>query len=117
MNKKDLLENFSNFKNIFNFEVVKCYRLIFSKKGLVSNIGSYIILSVLFIHLITTILFFSLGNKLFLNKINKVIEQKLNDNILINQTNKNEKNKDIDNLNIKKSKTTIKKRKKNQKLK
>ena len=124
INKKDLLKKFSNFKNIFNLEVVKCTKLVFSKKGLISNIGSYIVLSILFINIINTLIFLVIGYKLFLKKINKAIEQNnigVNignniNNIMTNQKRKDNKDKSVRNSNNKKSKTTITKSKNNKKI-
>ncbi len=61
IDKRKLLKKFTNYKNIFNLDVFKCSKLLFSKKGLVSNIGSYIILSIIFLHIINDILFIAIG--------------------------------------------------------
>ena len=86
IDKKKLLKKFINFKNVFNLEVVKCYKLLFSKKGLVSNIGSYIIISIIAINFVNLILFWTKGYYLFFNKINSIISFDINNNkqIIIN---------------------------------
>ena len=109
IDKRKLLKKFTNYKNIFNLDVFKCSKLLFSKKGLVSNIGSYIILSIIFIHIINDILFIAIGYPIFYNRINKII---INDNN--NNLSKNNNNQPIRVANTKKSKTTLgKKSKKN----
>ena len=106
LDKKDLFEKFTNYKNLFNLEVFKCVKLLFSKKGLSKNIGSYIILSILFIYLINLILFLTKGYNLFIIKINKAVEQKIN-NININEPIITKNNNPIRNMNKIKSKTTL----------
>ena len=52
-----LLYKFISIKKTLNFNVVKCSNLLFSKKGLVLNIGSYTIISITFLSVIISILF------------------------------------------------------------
>ena len=110
INKKDLFEKFSNYKNIFNLEVFKCFKLLLSKKGLITNIGSYVILSIIFIYTINIFLFIFKGYHLFYNEINKILGQNINNknnNDLINSKKNNESKR------VKvKSKTEVKKNKK-----
>ena len=110
IDKKDLLEKFSNYKNIFNLEVFNCFKLLFSKKGLITNIGSYVIFSIIFIYLINLFLFVFKGYHLFYKGINKILEQNINNknnNDLINsKKNNNESKRDKV-----KSKTEVKKKK------
>ena len=49
INKEKLIYNFMNIKNSLNLEIMKCYNKLFTKDGLKSNIGNYIILSILLI--------------------------------------------------------------------
>ena len=73
IDKRKLLKKFTNYKNLFNLEVIKCYKLLFSKKGLISNIGNYIIISIIFIIIINLILFSIKGYKIFFNRIHGII--------------------------------------------
>ena len=53
-NKKDFLKSFIDVKNIFNFEVLKCYKTVFKIKSLFKNYGFFIISFVIvfyFLHL------------------------------------------------------------------
>ena len=102
IDKGKLLKKFSNFKSIFNFEVIKCLKLLFSIKGLKYNIGSYITLSIILIHLINIIIFGLKGYYLFFDRINKITEHNFNNDIDV-------KNKDfkksINITNLNKTKT------------
>ena len=84
INTKKLLNNFINIKSITNLEVIKCYDLLFSKEGLIPNIGSYVLLSIIFLFIILLILFYFKGFDLLKIKINNIINEKRN-----NTNNKN----------------------------
>jgi hypothetical protein len=47
INTDKLLKDFKNIKNIININVIKCYKVLFTKEGLINNIGSYILLSII----------------------------------------------------------------------
>ena len=49
---KDKLKANLNLKNLINLQVLKCYKKLFTKKGLFHNIGSYILLSIIFLYII-----------------------------------------------------------------
>ena len=100
INKDKLLKDFKNIKNIININVIKCYKVLFTKEGLINNIGSYILLSIIFLQIILIIIFRIKGLKLFQKRIDEIIkyfkEKKMfkNKNILIDTNNKkNQKNK------------------------
>ena len=59
IDKNQLLDKFINIKSVTNIVIIKCYKLLFSKNGFISNIGSYILLSFLFISIIQLFLFIS----------------------------------------------------------
>ena len=63
IDKGKLLKKFTNYKKFLNLEVIKCFKLLFSKKGLIKNIGNYIILVIIFINIINLILFLTKGYK------------------------------------------------------
>ena len=48
INKNKLMENFKNIKYIINYNFLKCYNKLFNKKGILNNIGSYIIFVIIF---------------------------------------------------------------------
>ena len=57
INKERFFENFINTKNIANFNFLVCYKKLFNKEGILNNIGCYIILVIIFFHLIVIFIF------------------------------------------------------------
>ena len=89
-NKDDLINKFININNLINLNVMKCYKELFSKEGLINNIGSYILLSILLIIIINIIIFSIKGYILLIYQINAIISTKLkvNNNFDYNYINK-----------------------------
>ena len=56
INKTKLYENFIDIRNIANINILICYKNLFSKKGILSNIGSYIIIVIIILHIIFIII-------------------------------------------------------------
>ena len=73
INKTKLLENFKNIKNIINVNFLVCYKKLFTKEGIINNIGSYLILLIIFIHIINAFVFCINQFKLIKNKINNIV--------------------------------------------
>ena len=80
VNKDLLANNLINIKSIHNLNVLKCHNIIFSKKGLITNIGSYIIISIIFLHMILAILFYLKGYNLLCQQINQILKIKILEN-------------------------------------
>ena len=57
IDKSRLYDSFTNIKSIAYFEVLKCYYLLFTKDGNKNNIGSYIIIPIIFMHIICMLIF------------------------------------------------------------
>ena len=57
VNKNKLINNFINFEKITNIYTMKCLKLLFSKSGLIKNIGSYILLLILLLNIVLSIFF------------------------------------------------------------
>ena len=76
INKDKFLNNFVEIKNYINLNVMKCYSLLFTKEGLLKNIGNYIILSIILINIILLIIFIFKGYRLLYNKIDSLIQIK-----------------------------------------
>ena len=95
--KDKFLTKFTDIKTSSNLGVIFCYKLLFTKDGLKLNIGSYIQISIIFIHIILLFLFCIKGFKIFKNIISKIIsgKEKLNNKNIIN----NENNIKIENNN------------------
>ena len=73
IDKNKIKESFTDIKNIINLNILKCYKTLFKKEGLIFNIGNYIILSVIFFYLISSFIFFSKGYGILVDKINNIL--------------------------------------------
>ena len=51
LNKNKLLNNFINLKETTNIYTMKCLKLLFSKSGIINNIGSYVLFSILLLNI------------------------------------------------------------------
>ena len=122
IDRDKLLHKFVNFKSLVNFPVLKCYKLLFSKEGLISNVGSYILLTIISTIIIQSIFFCTKGYNSLLERMKKIIQINLNKNrgVIINLNNikkskiKNKKSKFITSLHSqtkKKEKKNLKKNK------
>ena len=89
INKDKLLNNFGDVESLININVMKCYRLLFRKKGLLFNIANYILIVIILIKILLLILFIIKGNKYFDNIINQIINNKNNQKNKIVKESKN----------------------------
>ena len=97
----DLLYNNFKLSNSYtNIDVFKCYKTFFNYEGIIKNIGSYIIIAIFIIFIVTFILYYLKGyNKLFL-KMNQILNVKFYTEDIKEQQKediKNVKDNDIDN--------------------
>ena len=53
INKEKLLYNFIKTKNVGNFNILICSKILFSIKGIIGNIGFYILITIIIYHIIT----------------------------------------------------------------
>ena len=86
--KIELISNIINSDNILsntlnitkssstNIATLKCISLLFSKNGLIANIGSYLLIFTITFFCISIIIFLKCGNQLIENKINEIIHSK-----------------------------------------
>mgnify|MGYP002624060022 CR=1 FL=1 len=58
-----------------NLATMKCYETLFSKDGLLTNIGNYILLFIIFLHMVSIILFYKFGYYILENKIKNIISE------------------------------------------
>ena len=56
---------------------MKCYKIVFNKEGQKNNIGSYILLGIIFLIIILTIIFKIKGYNQLKDKINEIIKKKI----------------------------------------
>ncbi len=114
VDKDIFLKNFINIKDLLNIDVVKCYKLIFVDNGLLKNYGSYILLSIILISIISSVILRLKEFTLIKNRIEKIIENKTNiKNELNSEIKLTNKEKSIKNLNHPKKRKRKSKVKKN----
>ena len=100
INKTKLFKNFIDIKNIANINILKCYDVLFTKEGIIKNIGSLITIPTIIFHLICIILFYSKVFSIIKDKIKEIIFAIKNLNLI-----KNIKRKEkIDKIRFKKGK-------------
>ena len=58
IDKSNLFKNFINLKNIANINILACYKKLFSKNGIIHNIGAYIIVFIILLHIIFIFIFY-----------------------------------------------------------
>ena len=75
LDKNKFTSNFIDFKNLANVEMLKCYKLLFSK-NIMKNSGCIIITTIILIGMISLILFYSKGFNLLKNRINNIFHSK-----------------------------------------
>ena len=73
INKQKLLDNFKNIKNIANFNLLICVKVLFSKIGITKNAGFFIIISIGLLHLIALFVFYINQSKLLNKKIKDIM--------------------------------------------
>ena len=79
-NNNILFDDFTFKKSVTNLYVVKCIKVLFSKKGLIKNMGNYIILLIIFIYIISSIIFYIKGYDFLCNQINTLLNYKDSNN-------------------------------------
>ena len=94
IDKKKLLDNFKNIKNIANFNILKCIEVLFSKSGISKNAGFFIFIDIMIFHITVLFLFYKKKINSLINKINKISFFLIN-KIRMKKNDKNE-NKEIE---------------------
>ena len=74
IDKDKLLDKFVNIKSTTNILIIKCYKILFSKNGIIFNIGSYILLSFIFISIIQSFLFYFKGYNSLSDRIKRIVQ-------------------------------------------
>ena len=67
-NKDDLMYNLISNKSFLNLKVMKCFKLLFTKEGFLTNFGNIIIFLIISFYIVSTIYF-------FLKEYYKILEQ------------------------------------------
>ena len=58
INKTKLYESLIDYKNVMNIGILGCFNNFFNKKGIIKNIGCYIIIIIIIFHIINIFIFF-----------------------------------------------------------
>ena len=73
----NLLQNNLTLDNTTsNMGSMKCYQTLFTKEGLLTNIGSYILLFIIILHLVSIIVFYKCGYTIINSNIQDIIDEK-----------------------------------------
>ena len=76
INKTKLFENFADFKNIANIDILKCYDNLFDIIGIIYNIGFYVISFILIYHIISFFVFYLRQSDTIIENINNIYKEK-----------------------------------------
>jgi len=52
INKNKLFDNLKDIKNLINLNIMKCYKMLLSFNNIKYNVGSIIIICIIFFHII-----------------------------------------------------------------
>ena len=108
ININKLYENFINTKNLMNFKLMICYKILFSKNGIIYNILFFSIIPIIIFHLLTIIIFYKFQKFLINEKIND-ISYGIQNLDLVKENDKKEIKKNKKKKKKKKKKKTIRK--------
>ena len=67
-----LYRNFMDINNMANIKILGCYKELLNKKGIIKNIGFYILIFIEIIHLISAIIFYYQDIKIIDDNINNI---------------------------------------------
>ena len=73
IDKDNLYKNFIDINNIANIKIMKCYKVLFNKKGIIKNIAFYIVAAIILFHIIVIIIFYNNQRYSLNNKIKEII--------------------------------------------
>ena len=93
INRKKLYQNFLDINTIANVDFLLCYKMLFCKKGLLKNIGSYILLFFILLHIVCIIIFYTKSFPKLKKKINCIFSSKVN--LITTKDDKGNKNKKL----------------------
>ena len=73
-----ILENIENSKinDYFNFYLIKCYKLFFSKKGFYYNYACILIIGLFILYILFMLFYFCLGFDYYINELKKLLFEK-----------------------------------------
>ena len=102
INITEIYQSFKDIKNMINIEIVKCYKILFTKKGIIKNIAFYLIILLLFLHFIFIIIFYCKDSDKIKKRIGDIVFAIKNwDLVIEEEKEKNTKSKKLKNDNSK----------------
>ena len=109
LNQDEIINSFYKFNDYSNIKIIKCYKLVFSEKGQLSNIGSYFLIIIILLYILCVIRYFS-NDKIYVANLIKLVLKSINsmDIILFNISNPLKKNFTLQEKKISKKKKGIK---------
>ena len=109
LNRGEIINSFYKFNDYSNIKVIKCYKLVFSEKGQLSNIGSYFLIIIILLYILCCIRYFS-NDKMLVANLIKLVLKSINpgDIILFHKSNPLKRNYSSQEKIIKKKKKGIK---------
>ena len=110
-----LKKKFIDIKSITNIGIIKCYKLLFTKKGIQYNIGNYLISSIIIILFALLLIFIFKGYKTFVSQFydmirkNKTLKEKktIKMNVILTKKKKLKKKNKRNTINISKANNNI----------
>ena len=96
INKNQLFKAFVDSNNIANLNILKCYKKLLNKEGIINNIGFYLILSIIFLHIIDIFIFVANNFRLIKEKIKNIVSR-INKHQLVKENEKKVKKNKKDN--------------------
>ena len=73
IDKDSLYKNFININNIANIKIMKCYKVLFNKRGIIKNIAFYIVSAIILFYIINIIIFYINQKNSLYKKIKGII--------------------------------------------
>ena len=84
IDKESLYKNFIDINNIANIKIMKCYKVLFNKRGIRKNICFYFVSTIILFHIINIIIFYNNQKYSLYDKIKGIISD-INNSILDGQ--------------------------------
>ena len=82
INKSNLLKDFINIKTFANINILVCFQKLFGESGIIYNVGCYIVLFVILLHIIFIFIFYKNQLGIIQNKIKDIIFGIINNKLL-----------------------------------
>ena len=109
LNQNEIIKSFYKFNEYSNFKVIKCYKLVFSAKGQINNIGSYFLIIIILLYILCSIRYYS-NDKMHVANLIKLVLKSINSGniILFHKSNPLKRNFSLQETKISKKKKGIK---------